>query len=714
MSYDAFDELPSADYDLDPIHVLDRTKEEDLLKWANDNYNFLLDTVQARAAWQIRNQALYKGQHYASQDRYANFRNIQGVDVSSETSKVVINELYEYSQQRKARLARFETMITTVPHSNEHSDKEGAEAAKQILDTIASANDFSAVKRRADEECPMFGESYIMPIWDECKGGIDPRWEKARDSIKKQGKRNVRQKVKVSGVEFEYDPEKPKFLGDFAIRHVLPWQLLIEPFKLAPDVQWFIYWSYHHVEDLKKRYRDVADKIVPTGSATTYNEEQLTVKNLTRHALVLEVWGRSTEFLPNGIHWIQTPEVLLKKPVDNPYRTIENLEFGNLPLERLTDIDVQGEFHGYPTYQLLAGPQHLLNQMVTMAARNVKIAGHPKLMVPRQGKINHETFGSNEITVVSYNHPYKPHVETVAVVPPEVLALAELMSKKMTMLGGIQPISQGDIPSNVRSGRAIRLLEELESMRATDMIKKAERFMLNLYKRALSIVGDNYKKDEKRLIKILGEDKKYQIDSFNTVALENTYDVELVPSSSLPQTPSARLATVMEMAQIPAIVESLPRELIIESMQLGTPEKLYSAITASVDKAGWENQMFIKGKIPPEPIDGDNDVVHWAEHNKILCSKSFLEFSKEIQEEMIDHQRSHEMGMMDKANMNPVFLQRIMQLPGFPKFYHQPSIMPPADPSQLPPPSGGGVQGSPGPVGGSAPGTPGADLELGN
>jgi hypothetical protein len=286
------------------------------------------------------------------------------------------------------------------------------------------------------------------------------------------------------------------------------------------------------------------------------------------------------------------------------------------------------------------------------------------------------------------------------------------MSQKMTMLGGSQPISKGDIPSNIRSGRAIRLLEELESLRASDSIKKAEKFVLNLYKRTLSIIGQNYSKNDDRLIKILGEDKKFQIDSFKAVALERPYDVQLVPSSALPQTPAARMATVMELMQIPAIQEAIPREILMDSLELGTPGKVYDAITASVNKASWENQMFIKGKNPPEPIDGDNHIVHWSEHAKIIEGKSFLEFSSEMRERLIEHIMVHEMEMMDKAALSPSFLQRLLQLDSFPKYYNQPQAFPEQnDSSETPPPRQAGRRG---PVGGSAPGTPGADLERGD
>jgi len=394
----------------------------------------------------------------------------------------------------------------------------------------------------------------------------------------------------------------------------------------------------------------------------------------------MELWARSSKYLPEGLYVKATPDVILDGPLGNPYPIQDGSEWGNLPLERLTDIELDGVFHGYSSFQILAPINYTLNQMWSATKSNFLQAGHVKVFVPNQGKVNISSLG-NDRTVVRYNAPFKPEFGTTQTVPPETFTLLEALSSKFGQLSGVQPISKGDIPSNVRSGRAIRLLEELESLRATDVVKKSERLIVALHKKTLAVIGKFYQVDEKRLVNILGRDKQYKIDSFKASVLSKPYDIRVLPSSNLPQTPGARIAAVAELFQIPDFKQLLPIEQWADMLDLGEPGRFYDAAKAAVQKAEWENEEYVQGRIPPEPTDVDNHLVHWKTHNALIESRAFLELSPSVQESLVLDQQTHEMLMLDLAETNPAYQQELLLLKGFPKFY---TPMPVTSPSPSP------------------------------
>lgn len=669
----------NADLDrIKPIYSLNFKNDDEVIAWTKAAYNYLIENqIKRKATRCLENINLVKGIQSYTQNEDGQYIDRNGRNISAITRKMHVNELLSFVNTRVARLGRFPVAVTAVPYSNESSDKEGAEVTKQVLDTKEYELNLVDLKRRADRKNCIEGEAIALITWDENLGDISDDWIAAKDKLgDKKGK------VKVNKKEFKYDPDKPLRIGDVAVKLLHNWEIGFEPGKERPqDIEWIVLWSYEPLEQLEKEYPDLKGELKATPEAYRFDSASMYNEKLAGHCLVIEVFGRSTKYLNEGIHWKMTSETMLIKPEDNPYPRQDNQEFGNLPIVRLTDIDVDGEFSGYPTVSVLAPLQHTLNQLWTMSKDAIILMGHPKWGAPRQGKVNVQSLG-NSSTVMEYTHPYKPEVlNSGAVLPPELFNFMGAVTQKINELAGLQQITKGEIPSNVRSGRQIRLLEELEGLQAVDVVKKSEQFMVNIYKKILAVIGKYYKNDDQRLINIMGEDKRYMIDSFNISVLSKPYDVRVIPSSNLPQTPAARIAAVAELFNIPDFKQLYTNEQWAEMLDLGTVNKFHDGAKAPVRKAEWENELFIQNKRPPLPIDGDNDLVHWRAHCYIFEGRQFLEFTEEQQEAAATHMMVHEMRMLDHAADNPAFGEQLMMIPGFPKFYQQlpqpPSAMPP-------------------------------------
>lgn len=648
---------------IDPIWSVDFKKEDEGLEWIKKAFDETTDIVESKAYDWFRNLGLYKGIHYrlgADIDRgSSDGRN----RVVPDYSKVLVNELYDFVESRVSRLSRFEPTIAAVPHSNEHSDKEGAQFVMALFDTWRHEFDIARIKRLADRRASIYGDSFSLVVWNPDLGDLDRRWVQAQEEL--GDKKGV---VEIDGKEFKYDPKTPKRIGEVQIINPFPWDLRFDPTFNSEDTHWVMHITYEHIEKIKKDHPKKANLVKSGEGLTRFDTNTLYSRPMHNHVMVIELWGRSSKYMPEGLHLKVTPDTYLTEPGPNPYPMQTSDEFGDLPVIKRTDIRMDGDFYGLPTLNVLANTQHALNQLYFLAKKSLLLAAHPKMLVPTQGKVNVDALG-NDSTVVRYTHPYAPQIVTFNSIRPEVFNFIEVLSSKMTQLSGNQPISKGNIDSNIRSGRMIRLLEEMESLRATETVKESERFIVALYRKMLSVASKFYREDDDRLIRIVGKDKEFVIDSFKASVLSKPYDVRTMPSSNLPQTPSARIGAVAELMQIPGFQSLLPAQAWADMLDLGAPNKFYDAVRAGLSKAEWENEELIQGRIPPEPIDGDDHVVHWKAHCTLIESKGFLGFDEDVRDALTTHLMVHEMEMMDHASKNPSFGQVILGLPSFPKYY---------------------------------------------
>lgn len=668
---------------IEPVWSIDFSKEDEGLKWIKDAYDETTDIVEKKALDWFRNLGLYKGVHY----RTASSSERQSAEgrsrIIADYSKVIVNELYDFVESRVSRLSRFEPTVVAVPHSNEHSDKEGAQFVKALFETWRHEFDIPRIKREADRRAAIYGDAFSLILWDKDAGDLDPKWLEAQKELG-----NKRGEVEVDGEKFKYDPKKPKRIGDVCIKRPYPWELRFDPTIDPHEAQWVMYVRYEHIEKVKKDYPKKATALKVGEGLMQFDTQTLYSEPIANHVMVIELWVRSSKYQAEGMYLKCTPDTYLEGPVENPYPMQDRDEFGNLPVVKRTDIHADGDFYGFPTLNVLANTQHALNQLYFLAKKSILLAAHPKLLVPNQGKVNVDSLG-NDTTVVRYNHPFQPQIATYNALRPEVFNFIEVLSSKLVQISGNQPISKGNMDSNIRSGRMIRLLEELESLRATETVKESERFVVAMYRKMLAVAGKFYREDDDRLLRIVGKDKEFIIDSFKASVLSKPYDVRVLPSSNLPQTPSARIGAVAELMQIPGFQTLLPQQQWADMLDLGAPEKFYDAARAALSKAEWENEEIIQGRTPPEPIDGDDHVVHWKTHCTLIESKAFLEFSEGMQEDLTNHLLVHEMDMYDHMQKNPAFQQVLLSLPGFPKYYEP---MPAPAPVQAPVQGGGQEQ----------------------
>ena len=661
-------------YSIEPIYAKDKLTDkkndfEALRKWITENFDTLQMPTALRTEVQIKNLALWLSLHYQSQSiASGSFRDKRGNDVTIDSHRVIVNNIYDIERNRYSKITRNQPQTRTVPTSTDYDDFVGSRISNAVLKTAKRNCRQKQLINQMVRESFIFGESWIRTTWDKDKGKVDPRWQKHVDML--EPGENSR-KFLIDGEEMTIHRDKPLFVGDHDMKVLLPWELMVDPKTNPQDVEWIVTVDLVHVEQLKKEYPKKASDIrVADESLKTLNMDTLAVENAKDHCRVFTLWGRSTRFVPDGVYFRCTPDLTLEGVQKNPYELCPESDWGNLPFERLTDIDVPGRLYGFSTIQILSNLQHSENQMMTMVKHALLMLGHSKIAIPREAKVQIEEMSDGSY-YLHYSGGLAPSVFAPNPVPPQVVQFAEYCRDKMQKLGDLHGVSSGDLPNSVRAAKAIRLLQEMEDLRATSIFGKYNELYLAL-DRKLLLQTKNYRKSDGRLSFMLGKGNEHLVEDFDPEEITENVQVELEFVGMLPQQPSARAEFLTEMFQ-QTQGQLFTREKWVKLMGFESEQEFIDSATVSVIKAQRENDRIIKSRNVDAPAPHENHIVEITEHATLLQSVEFQRLPEKQKEVLLRHVRTHEFLVYRHMQVNPVYKEFVFTTcPWFPMVFKLP------------------------------------------
>jgi hypothetical protein len=214
----------------------------------------------------------------------------------------------------------------------------------------------------------------------------------------------------------------------------------------------------------------------------------------------------------------------------------------------------------------------------------------------------------------------------------------------------------------------MRFLSELEAERVSTETSKHNELIRGIFEDMLSVAGTFYKADDGRTMRVLGDKSIYSIEKIEVANLSKPYDVVVRNVGSLPQTKTAKLATILDL--IKEKPDLLSDEQLVDILELGSVEKLTSIITEALRSAESENEDILNGDAVAEPKPYEEHIIHWKTHIQFMQSRGFKEKSTEEQMEGFEeHIFMTEFLMTEKAKENPAFQAELATLPLFPIFY---------------------------------------------
>lgn len=655
-----------------PFWAIDYKDEKILAEWLSSTQQSTRELTQSILSKQLTNLCLERGYYWEDKDKYADFLNLRRTNAKPST-KLVVNDVRKYVQILSNKLNRFRPSVVVSPDSSEFSDKQSARVAKKVLDTQDMDLNLRELIVNNSRKCLRYGEGVMFVLWDKNKGGFSKRWQKAKEKYE-----NKKMKIKSGKEDWVYDPKKPESIGDLELYCASPFEYEMEQRSRPQDVGWVKLYKVVSIDWLKREYPEKEKEL---GESSTHGQPQnyldvdrIQIENSEDYVVQCETWVRSSKYLPEGRYIKSVGDVILESE-NNPYSDIEVLkeqsEWGDLPIERMVAWQVDGQLTGESILNAVIPLIHAKNKSITLINRILVLLGYPKILAPRTAKISYKDI-NNDISVIEWSGQAPPQAFNFAALPNGVFEFIQYLAGECDKQMAVHPISQGAPPAGIKAGVALRLLEELEDQQLTDLIQAQNIFVLALARRRLGLASKFYKKEDGRLVRILGVDQQDVLEVFDIKDLGKKFTLRLEEAGQMARSPAARAQQILDLVQYDP--QAFTPDEIKVALDLVQPERITDPAYAAVNLAEFENEQCAQNKPIPEPREGEKFMVHWNIHMSYYQRRGFAELPEEAQAGFKEHVMLTEYLMYELAQKNQAFTQELMLLRGFPAFFTLPPI----------------------------------------
>jgi hypothetical protein len=723
-----------------PFWALDLDNDDEVLSWLKAEISYLKEENRERHENQKKNLAVYRGIQYQVQDpRSRDEASAENqLKKRSKNPRVIYNHMLDFVEQYVSRMTKYRGAINGEPASEDDSDRQIARVSEELIEGDWDKRDIDALIRKHCRRVRIFGADHIMVTWNRHLGDYDLDWLTAAfkemgvdGDPRKMNSAEIR-RVFLQAGEIPRLPlldetgqpvtaadgtplmiDRPVRQGDVDVRLVYDWDYF--PNKCANREDWHMsnVREWVDLETLRAQHPDKADKITAGGNSEKYFDastlEEVSYGNKIE---VFHTYHASTEFLDAGryVKWCNGA-ILFNKPN-------RNVGWDNraiIPVATTVDIDTPAVPQGDSTTTFGRACQAVYNNIMSLNVRSMFLFAHPKWFMPK-GAAKVESLG-NDTTVVQYTGAVAPVLAQPTLANQGLELNANRAKEDYQQIMGIYGISRGEPPKGVTAAVALTYLDEQEDERANSGVAALMSTLRYVALMELWLMSDEYGKDQRRLVQLLGKTRADEIPDFESSSLRNIGDLKIQNASAFPQQKSARLQYILDLRkEFPGIMKD---ELAADLLELGETKKFRSIITVAVRKAEQENDQLLNGKKPAAPEPQEYHLTHYRVHMAAMNEPYYSALPPARKDAYIGHVMAHEMELCEAAKKNPMLMEAIqMEFPSFPVFYKDPepevlALNEAANPTGglgMPPPEAGPGGGAPAPQqpGDSIPGNPGA------
>lgn len=363
-------------------------------------------------------------------------------------------------------------------------------------------------------------------------------------------------------------------------------------------------------------------------------------KNLN-HIAVKELFQRPSAAYPKGRYVAVAGSKMLKEVLELPHEGY--LHPANpYPAVEFSDMIIPGQFWPTTVVEQLIGIQEEYNNLRNKLEEQLKLAMHPKLVVPTQAQLHKDAYNSEAGEKITYHF--------IPGMPPPQFLLApgvsldawknlEIIKSEFDVLTSIYPASMGGTGDNGESGFQTNLLQEAsDSIHAPDIRRNELSIEQAAYKmRHLMSMGY----DIPRLLSIVGRNNAPDVFEFSQDNIDEHADVIVQAGSALPTLKAARAKMVMEMhtaALFGDPTDPSVKRRVLGMLEIGGIEDATDMLKRDEDQARLENMDVGKSKPVPMPQPWENHEIHYEFHTDVLKSPEAIgQWSQEQRDELIRH-----------------------------------------------------------------------------
>lgn len=641
VSFDDLESLDSTDINK-PFFAIDYNNVDTVLTWLKQQLLYLKNDNETRLEKVKNNYLRYKGYQYFNTVYYPR-------DVLESqrryTPQMVLPLISDAVDEKTARIMESKPNITVLPVHDETMDKVDAKVAKQFLDHVTHAQKLDTKFMQALKNSYIAGESFLWVKWNPDAGDILPE-------------------AQMMG-EFQT-------LGDVEVVKKTAHHVFYEKAETWEKVNYCFIIEYDYVEALKRDYPEQAQNIHEDVDARMFNYdkmEQVSMKGMCRK---IHFYHKKTKHLPQGFEACFVMGALLKH---GPL----SYNHGQLPIERMVDIQNDEELPGQSFIDKTKSIASNINNALNAVVKAFMLTGYPKWFV-EAGSVDIQNL-NNDISIVKVKAGARePKLAQANPVSESQFKYIETLKRYYYEFAKSNSVVRGDPPPGVTASVALQYLSESESRRLNTDVQQFNAFVRGTYELILKTVSQFYKPDEQRTMLLIGKDNRWEVRPLDPKTLAKNYSVLIQNTSGLSDSKAARTQQLIDLSA--AFPQMLPQEQVLEMTGLAQADKFQDIGSRAARAAEDENEQMSDGGELVEPKEWEEHATHWRIHVQEMQAKGFKDkASEEIQNNFVKHIMAHEMLMMDKASINPLYQEQLAKLIGFPLFMEAPLAAPTVLPS---------------------------------
>lgn len=636
----------------DAFFLVNKTDKKEKLSWLESKLTALLSDQNGILETQLDNLRAYANSDSAASiaDTINSMgRRRQGL------RKVRIPHLYDITELKVSQMTRLKSDIQVIPRHSEYDDRAASKVSHLVIKNILEQQKFDQTMIEMHRYKYILGEAYLVIDWDDFAGDYDPLYLEAKN--------NGFNRIKLPNGK-TIDLKLPLMTGDVRMRLEYPWNILVEKTRSGKykDAQYGFHVEFRDRSEVEADYPETIGK---TGDPTLNNaiDSLMRVRypELDTQICIYHFYHKKTKYLPDGKYVKFIPGVMLEES-DLPYT------HGDLPWERLTDLDIPTNQEGVSRYIHCLPIQKRIDELSYAVDKNNWMFGNTKYLMP-VGSTKLENLG-NSNQVIQYSGPVPPTILQVLPTPPQMYERINGLIQTLQILMGTQGISRGEIPPGITANSALQFLNQLESERASSEIQKHADFVVRVCKKALSVAGDKYKPDDGRLLRIVGKDNQFYIKNFDSANLSKPYDIKFENSDGFPETLAAKRQRIQDMMQ--QNPQMMTGAEWMHHFNMSDEEGAIDSVTEAIKTAESENEDLMAGLPVAPPEMEEHLLTKYKVRLHLFQKRAFKEdSSNEAYLKAKENLFQLEQLMIAKSSMSPQFQNQLAQLSQFPVYFHE-------------------------------------------
>lgn len=554
--------------------------------------------------------------------------------------------------------------IKAVAGNSEGPSLDAAVLFDAVVDDLMKTQKASRHMKKAGEYALVFGTGFCIVEWDANMG---EEWvPKDNGDMIYQGGIRIRPK---SPFDVFWDQGKED------------WE----------DVEWVVVREYQNKYTLAAQFPDKAEEIYKIESKDKMQKSLFVFDPMeTDDIFVYKLYHKpvNSNFLPNGRYVLMAGDNCVLYDGENPY--------DGLPVFRVTPMEGIGTCYGYTPANDIAPLQMLYNLVLTCVATQVSAHGAGDIMVQRGSDISFANLagGRNVIEYAPGMQP--PQALSLLNIPPELMNTPGMIDSLMEKLTGINSVMRGDPNENLKSGRALAIVQSMAiqfmsgfQMSVVNFTEDIGNFVLKLLQKFATTP---------RMAQIVGENKIAEAMSWNNETMMRLARVRAEVVDPFMQTVTGKLEKADALLQAGLVTN--PQEYLTLS-ETGNIDPLLKGPMSSLKLIREENKMLMNGQ---EPIMLSTDLhpEHISEH-KVVLDNPQARYNPQMVQATLNHIQKHEMAQQGIPfdAMGNVLMPAPQ--PGQPNMTPMPQQGPPSQTNGQPHPPVGlaNIQHKPPPIGSS-------------